>query len=108
MSNKQGVIVKNLSTSRVIDDIAENFGCQVVATPIGEIHVAKAMKEHQAVIGGEGNGGVMLPELHLGRDAPLAATLVLQLMAREKKTILQLRKELPDYHIWSFPFFLSF
>ena len=69
---------KNLSSSRVVDDVANKYGCEVIATPVGEIHVATKMVEVNAVIGGEGNGGVMLPDVHIGRDALVAATLVLQ------------------------------
>jgi phosphomannomutase len=96
---KRGVVVKNLSTSRVIDDIAEDNDCEVVATPIGEIHVAMKMAELKATIGGEGNGGVMLPNVHIGRDAPVAATLVLQLLSGWEGTFRELRKALPSYHI---------
>jgi phosphomannomutase len=71
----------------------------VTATPVGEIHVAKKMLEIGAVIGGEGNGGVMLPDIHIGRDAPVAATLALQLLASFKGTISQLKLTLPQYEI---------
>jgi phosphomannomutase len=96
---KRGAVVKNLSTSRVIDDICEEHDCPLHATAIGEVHVATKMVETGAVIGGEGNGGVMLPNVHIGRDAPVAATLVLALLASWKGTLRELRKALPSYHI---------
>lgn len=76
---RKGVVVRNLSSSRATDDICRQFGSRVVATPVGEVHVARAMLNlgAEAVVGGEGNGGVLLPELHLGRDAPVAAALAL-------------------------------
>ena len=96
---KRGTVVKNLSTSRVIEDIASDHDCPVIDTPIGEIHVAAKMVEVKAVFGGEGNGGVMLPDVHIGRDAPVAATLVLMLLATWEGTMRELRKALPSYHI---------
>ena len=83
--NQRGVVVKNLSTSRAVDDAAAKYGCSVVAAAVGEINVANRMVELNAVIGGEGNGGVMLPEIHIGRDAIVAATLVLQHFAWYRK-----------------------
>ncbi len=81
LAHKSGVVVTNLSTSRVVDDVAEAAGSRVIRAPVGEVNVAVRMREEGAVVGGEGNGGVILPELHLGRDAPLGAALVLQLLA---------------------------
>uniref|UniRef100_A0A6B2L3J2 Phosphoglucosamine mutase n=1 Tax=Arcella intermedia TaxID=1963864 RepID=A0A6B2L3J2_9EUKA len=96
---KRGPTCKNLSSSRVLDDIAKQYGCQIYASPVGEIHVAKKMIEVGAVIGGEGNGGVMLPDLHIGRDAPVAATLALQLLAGFNGTLSQLKGSLPQWYI---------
>eukprot|EP01132_Coremiostelium_polycephalum_P007870 gene7870-9687_t len=96
---RKGVVCKNLSSSRVIDDIAQKYGSSVVCTPVGEIEVAKRMVQLNAVIGGEGNGGVMLPDIHIGRDAPVAATLALQLLANRGGSISQLKKTLPQYEI---------
>ena len=81
LSKKLGHVVKNMSSSRVIDDIAKYYNCLAYESAVGEINVANKMIELNAVIGGEGNGGVMLPDLHIGRDAPIAAVLALQLMA---------------------------
>ncbi len=82
-----GPVVVNLSTSLVVDDAAREFGVAIGRAPVGEANVARAMREASAVVGGEGNGGVMLPALHLGRDAPLAAALALQLLADEAVSV---------------------
>lgn len=96
---KRGKVCKNLSSSRVVDDIAREYGCEVINTPVGEIHVAKMMEEVKAVIGGEGNGGVMLPDVHIGRDAPVAATLALQLLTKFEGSLSALKLSLPQYEI---------
>jgi phosphomannomutase len=83
LRRRPGPVVVNLSTSLVVDDAARPFGVPVQRAPVGEANVARAMRAAGAVIGGEGNGGVMLPALHLGRDAPLAAALVLDLLAAD-------------------------
>lgn len=96
----RGPIVKNLSTSRVINDIAAKYeGCEVISTPVGEIHVANKMVECKAVIGGEGNGGVMLPDVHIGRDAPVAAALALMHLAIAGTTLSGLKASLPQWEI---------
>lgn len=97
--NKLGNVVKNLSSSRCIDDIAEKYNCKVFATPVGEFHVAKKMIEVESVIGGEGNGGVMLPDVHIGRDAPVGAALVLMELAHFDGTLKQKKLSLPQWHI---------
>ena len=71
----------NLSTSQVVEDVVTAAGGTMVRSPVGEIHVARRMQAVKAVVGGEGNGGVILPDLHYTRDAPLAAALVLQHLA---------------------------
>eukprot|EP01104_Vermistella_antarctica_P000093 TRINITY_DN100_c1_g1_i1.p1 TRINITY_DN100_c1_g1~~TRINITY_DN100_c1_g1_i1.p1 ORF type:complete len:485 (-),score=118.40 TRINITY_DN100_c1_g1_i1:265-1692(-) len=96
----RGPVCKNCASSRAIDVIAKEYGCECVHTPVGEIQVAKKMVEVKSVIGGEGNGGVMLPDLHIGRDAPVAAGLILQYMAEnEGKTIGELKAALPQFEI---------
>jgi phosphomannomutase len=95
----KGVVVTNLSTSRVVEDAANAAGQRCVLAPVGEANVVAAMVEHHAVIGGEGNGGVILPELHLGRDAPAGAALVLQLLCETGKTPSQLKAMSPQYDI---------
>jgi phosphomannomutase len=94
---RKGKVVVNLSTSMVIDDIAAKHGCTVERTKVGEIHVAKHMREIGAVIGGEGNGGVILPDVHLGRDAMVGAALILQQLADFGGPLSELHASLPQY-----------
>lgn len=72
------MVVANLSTSLVVEDAAVAAGARFVRAPVGEANVARAIVAEGAVVGGEGNGGVILPKLHVGRDAPLGAALILQ------------------------------
>ena len=92
-------VVCNLSTSQVVEDAAKEFGATVVRAPVGEAHVARKIIELKAVIGGEGNGGVIYPALHVGRDAPVAGALVLGLLAREQVTVSELVARAPRYTI---------
>jgi phosphomannomutase len=78
LKKMDGPIVVNASVTQAVDDLAKKYNTEVIRTKVVEIHVAKKMKQVRAVIGGEGNGGVILPELHLGRDAPLGIALKLQ------------------------------
>jgi phosphomannomutase len=94
-----GPVVVNLSTSLVVDDAARALGATVARAPVGEANVARAMRQAGAVVGGEGNGGVMLPALHLGRDAPLAAALVLDLLASSRETVSARVASRPRYAI---------
>jgi len=98
-SKKSGNAATNLSTSRMIDDIAAEARCRVIRTPVGEANVAAAMLENDCVIGGEGNGGVI--DLRVGpiRDSLVAAALVLQLMAETDKTISRLVDEVGGYYM---------
>jgi phosphomannomutase len=75
-------VVVNLSTSLVVEDAARDHGARFVRAPVGEANVARAIRDERAVIGGEGNGGVILPALHIGRDAPLGVALILQYLAK--------------------------
>ena len=97
-SSRQTVVC-NLSTSLVVEDAAKEFGAKVARAPVGEAHVARKMIALKAVIGGEGNGGVMYPALHVGRDAPVALALVLALLARERVTVSDLVARAPRYTI---------
>src|SRR6266571_749711 len=97
--NGKRVVVCNLSTSLVVEDAARECGAEVVRTPVGEVHVARAILRLAAVIGGEGNGGVMYPALHAGRDAPVAAGLLLTLLARSGKRVSELVAAAPRYLI---------
>ena len=90
-------IVTNLSTTMAVDDIARKFKARVYRTPIGEINVAQKMRDVGATIGGEGNGGVLLPEAHLGRDSLVASVLVLQLLAELNRPLSQIMDEMPHY-----------
>jgi phosphomannomutase len=99
LSRRSGPVVVNLSTSLVVDDAARDFGVDVTRAPVGEANVARAMCARGAVIGGEGNGGVMLPDLHLGRDAPVAAALILDMLARRGEAVSQLVASRPRYVI---------
>lgn len=99
LSRTPGPVVVNLSTSLVVDDAARAYGVEVLRAPVGEANVARAMLAQEAVVGGEGNGGVMLPALHLGRDAPVAAGLVLQHLADCGKTVSESVADAPAYSI---------
>jgi len=92
-------VVCNLSTSLVVEDAARDVGATVVRAPVGEAHVARRIIELKAAIGGEGNGGVMYPALHVGRDAPVAGALVLTLLARARATVSELVGRAPRYSI---------
>ncbi len=87
LRHRPGPVVTNLSTSKVVEDVARDAGVPFHFAKVGEVNVAIAMRDHGATIGGEGNGGVILPELHLGRDAPVGAALVLQLMLEEARPL---------------------
>jgi phosphomannomutase len=100
LSKKPGAVAAaNLSTSRMIDDIAAKFGGRVLRTPVGEANVVQAMLAGGATIGGEGNGGVIDPRIVPGRDSLVGMAYVLQLMASTGKTVSQLVAELPRYEI---------
>jgi phosphomannomutase len=97
--SRRQTVVCNLSTSLVVEDAAKGFGATVVRAPVGEAHVARKIIELNAVIGGEGNGGVMYPALHVGRDAPVAGALLLALLARERVSVSAVVARAPRYTI---------
>ena len=99
LRHRSGPVVTNLSTSRLVEDVATAAKMPVVRAPVGEVNVAVRMRDDRAVIGGEGNGGVILPEVHLGRDAPVGAALLLQLLHEEGRPLSQIVSELPRYVI---------
>jgi phosphomannomutase len=99
LSKKLGPVVVNMSTSRAAEDIAKYYNCPFIRTKVGEIHVAEEMAQNEAVVGGEGNGGVILPDLHLGRDAPVAIALLLQFLMEFGGTMKDLYLSLPQYKI---------
>jgi phosphomannomutase len=94
---KPGKIVVNLSTSRVMEYVAAKYGFEVLKAPVGEINVAEMMKKEGAVAGGEGNGGIIIPEVHYCRDSFTGMALVLDAMARHNARISQITAELPAY-----------
>lgn len=99
LSNKKGNTVSNLSSTRALKDITERHGGQYFPSAVGEVNVVRKMKEVNAVIGGEGNGGVIVPELHYGRDALIGIALFLTHLAKSEKTAKALRSTYPDYFI---------
>lgn len=99
LSRRKGPIVANLSTSRLLDWLGEKHGVHVHRTSVGEANVITGMKETGAVIGGEGNGGVIYPDIHYGRDAMTGMALVLQSLAESGKKLGETISEMPSYHI---------
>lgn len=94
---RTGPFATNLSSSRAIDDVAQRYGQEVFRSAVGEINVVKKMQTAGAILGGEGNGGLIVPELHYGRDALAATAFVLQHLANEEHSLSFLRGELPTY-----------
>ena len=99
LRHREGNIVTNLSTSRIVDDVAREQNRRVIRAPVGEVNVATRMRSENAPVGGEGNGGVILSEVHLGRDAPLGAALILQLLLEENKSLSEIVASYPRYSI---------
>jgi len=92
-----GPVVVNSATTRMVDDIAQQYGCPVYRTPVGEVHVVERMLQCRATIGGEGNGGVILPAVNPCRDSYVAMALVLEALAAEPVRISELRSRLSHY-----------
>jgi phosphomannomutase len=99
LKNKKGNTVSNLSSTRALRDVTEKAGGNYFASAVGEVNVVEMMKANNAVIGGEGNGGVIYPELHYGRDALAGIALFLTHLAKYGKSCSMLRASYPDYHI---------
>lgn len=99
LSHTPGATVSNLSSSRALRDITRKHGCTYTASAVGEVNVVTEMKRTGAVIGGEGNGGVIYPELHYGRDALVGVALFLTLMAKSGKKVTELKAGYPPYAI---------
>jgi len=99
LSKTPGSTVSNLSSSRALRDVTEKHGCCYSAAAVGEVNVVTKMKETGAVFGGEGNGGVIYPELHYGRDALVGVALFLTLLAKEGKKVSELKAGYPKYAI---------
>jgi len=99
LSHTPGSTVSNMSSSRALRDIAEKHGCTYTASAVGEVNVTTMMKQMGAVIGGEGNGGVIYPECHYGRDALVGIALFLTLMAKSGQKPSEIRASLPTYYM---------
>lgn len=99
LSKKKGNVVVNISTTKAVDDITKKYGGTIIKTPVGEINVAQKMKEVKAIIGGEGSGGVILPDVHLGRDSLVGIVITLQHLLEFSGSLSQLKKNLPEYHM---------
>ena len=99
LSHRKGNTVSNMSSTRALKDVTEKHGGQYFSSAVGEVNVVNKMKAVNAVIGGEGNGGIIVPDLHYGRDALIGVALFLTHLANTKKTAKQLRNSFPDYFI---------
>lgn len=99
LSKQKGNVVVNLSTTRAVDDIAKSFNCNTYKSPVGEANVVNKMKEVNAVIGGEGSGGVIYPKLVFGRDALTGTAIILQHLIEFGGTLSELKSSLPQYFI---------
>ncbi len=99
LGKQKGNVVVNMSTTRGVEDVASEAGCKVFRSPVGEANVVKKMKEVDAVIGGEGSGGVIYPALHYGRDALVGTVIILQHLVEFGGTITKLKNALPSYEI---------
>lgn len=97
LSKNPGACATNLSSSRVSEDVAKKYGQTCHRSAVGEINVVKVMQKNNAVIGGEGNGGVISPDLHYGRDALIGVAIILQQLTEKKMSSAEYRKTLPDY-----------
>lgn len=96
---KKGLVVINEMSSRINEDIVKSFNCDLIRAPVGEINVVQAMVDHQAIIGGEGNGGIIDPRIHYGRDGLVGIALILEYLALSTKSINQLVDDLPKYFL---------
>ncbi len=99
LQNSKGDTVSNLSSTRALRDVTEKAGGNYHASAVGEVNVVELMKSTKAVIGGEGNGGIIVPELHYGRDALAGIALFLTHLALFGKSTSMLRAKYPDYYI---------
>ena len=97
LQNKKGSTVSNLSSTRALRDVTEKHGCSYFASAVGEVNVVNKMKQESAVIGGEGNGGIIVPDLHYGRDALIGIALFLTHLAKTKLSASALRGSYPAY-----------
>jgi phosphomannomutase len=99
LQHRKGNTVSNMSSTRALKDVTLKHGGEYFASAVGEVNVVTKMKEVNAVIGGEGNGGIIVPDLHYGRDALIGIALFLTHLAHSNKSVKQLRGTYPDYFI---------
>jgi len=99
LKNTPGSTVSNLSSTRALREVTEKYNNQYFASAVGEVNVVEMMKAQNAIIGGEGNGGIIYPELHYGRDALVGIALFLTHLAKYGKSVSMLRSTYPNYHI---------
>ena len=99
LAKRAGTVVANVSTSRAVDDVARAAGCRVERVPVGEVNVAERMRELDSPVGGEGNGGVIDPRVHYGRDSLAGIALTLEFMAETGKSLSDLVNAIPRYHM---------
>lgn len=99
LGHRKGTTVSNMSSTKSLKEITHKHGCEYFPSAVGEVNVVEKMKKVNAVIGGEGNGGIIVPDFHYGRDALIGIALFLSHLAESKKSIKQLRKTYPDYFI---------
>ncbi len=97
LKHTKSTVVSNLSSSRALEDVAARYGCRRVTSAVGEVNVIEMMKRSDAVIGGEGNGGIIYPQLHYGRDALVGIALFLSFLAKGDATVSEIRASYPDY-----------
>lgn len=94
---RKGPVVTNLSTSNITAEVARSHGVELFRTPVGEAHVVQGMREHQAIVGGEGNGGLILPECHMGRDGSAAVAVILSGLAAREVKLSEWASRIPAY-----------
>jgi phosphomannomutase len=99
LGREKGAVVANLSTTSAVADVAKKFGCPVFLTKIGEVNVTDTMQQQSAVIGGEGNGGVIYPRINFARDSLVGIALVLHLLAESGKSVTELLETVPRYYV---------
>lgn len=99
LSKTKGNTVSNMSSTRALRDVTEKHGGTYEASAVGEVNVVSLMKKNNAIIGGEGNGGIIYPELHYGRDALVGVALFLSLLAEKKMNVSDLRASYPNYYM---------
>ena len=99
LSIKPGPTVSNLSSTRALKDITQTYNCEYHSSAVGEVNVVEMMKKTGAIIGGEGNGGIILPDIHYGRDALVGIALFLSHLSRTNVNCSQLRNKYPNYYM---------